>query len=64
MGIARLLGFSNMTLILEIFLEKMLQVLVYADGSQDEGQYLISLVLQIFGEFMGNSSMLRILCKT
>ena len=51
-AVAQIMGFMDMTSILEIFIEKILYTLVYTDGTTEEGKLNIEFSLANFDGFI------------
>lgn len=61
--LAQLMDFESMQTIIEIFAQKILQNLVFADGQTDDGRRIIKFVLETFDSFVSTSSSCRLFIK-
>lgn len=55
---------TDMMSIMEVFAEKMLQNLIYTNGTTDEGKQIISFTLETFDIFVSSPSSCRLLSKS
>lgn len=50
--------------VMDIFAEKILQNLIYTNGTTDEGKQIIGFTLDFFDVYVSSPSSCRLLCKS
>eukprot|EP00347_Sterkiella_histriomuscorum_P000570 403375338 len=63
-SIAQMMDQSDMMTVMDIFAEKILQNLIYTNGTTDEGKQIISFTLDFFDVFVSSPSSCRLLCRS
>lgn len=63
-GIAQIMGNADMQTIFDIFVEKILQNLIYTDGSTEDGKLIIDFSLDTFDAFVQSPVSCRLMCKS
>jgi hypothetical protein len=63
-SLANMMENSDMQSIFDVFAEKMLYNLIYAEGSTDEGKQIIEVTLEVFDSFVTSPSSCRFMCKS
>ena len=62
--LASLMECGEMQSIIEIFVEKIVQNLIFSDGTTNEGKQVIEFTLETFDSFVSAPSSCRLLCKS